>query len=162
MKLYKKKNETEVKNNSAIYERGKDRTLELQKEFIESLNRHIEDLYWRFPDASANVIFCDGQPYETVEEMSEDFFRNQTLKVSTDHNDSPIFTKCGNLYNRALHDYLHCILGAPFTYEGEKRVYEATIKMLPPRFHKILYSEFVLQTAYTVNHGNFPVQKVVY
>lgn len=162
MNLYSPENEQEVKNYSGLYARGKDRTLELSPEFINTLNNVTERLYNRFVATSSIVAFVDGQPYENLEQMQDEFFRDGVLRVSQDHNESPIFSKKGNLYNRALHDYLHCILSAPFTYEGEKRVYEATIKMMPEEFHKVMFSEFVLQTAYTVNHGEFPVQKVVY
>ena len=162
MRLFKKKNEQEVKTNSAIYVRGKDRTSSLSPDFISELNGKIDSLFNSFVKSSVNVCFVNGQPYNDLKEMQDDFFNKGRLLVSLDHNESPIFDKVSNLKNRAFHDYLHCILDAPFTYEGEKRVYKATCNFIPVKFHKILYSEFVLQTAYTVNHGNFPVQKVVY
>ena len=130
MRLYKKKNEQEVKNNAILYFRGKDRTNELSKYFIDSLNNEVESLFNRFVNSTTNVFFVDGQPYENVQDMKKDLFENNTLLISKDFNDSPIFTKSNNLKNRALHDFLHCLLDAPFTYEGEKKVCKYTLNII--------------------------------
>lgn len=161
-KLYKNKTAKEILKLAKIYDSAKDETSKLSPEFISDLNQVIDTLYHRFVLSSCKVEFVDGQPYETLIEMQTDFFKKGILKISKDFNDSPIFEKEQNLYNRAFHDYLHCILDAKFTFEGEKRVYEATCNFLNSEFHAVLYSEFVLQTASTVYHGGkFPVQKIV-
>lgn len=162
MEFYKKESKNEIIKYASIYNKDIDSTHLLSDSFIKELAEETTHLFKIFVGNYTEVIFEDGQPYDNVVEMQNDFFGKGILRISKDFNESPIFDKETNLLNRALHDYLHCRLSAPFTYEGEKKVFEATCLMMGKKFHSVMFSEFVLQTASTcAANGQFPVQKVV-
>lgn len=162
MNFYKKESKSEILKYASIYNKGIDSTHLLSDSFIKELNSEVNYLFNRFVNKSAEVIFEHGQPYDSVYEMQKEFFGKGILRISKDFNESPIFDKETNLKNRAIHDYLHCLLSAPFTYEGEKKVFESTCLMMDKKFHSIMFSEFVLQTASTcAANGKFPIQKTV-
>jgi hypothetical protein len=162
-KLYKNKNFELVRSLASQYWCGTDSFQILTPYFIDCLRNDTENLYNKFLGANEEiaVIFQEGQPYENLDDMKHDYLTNNTLRISTDFNDSKLFGKECNLKNRAVHDFLHIILDAKFTFEGELKVFKHTAKLMSPDFKKVLFSEYVMQTAYTVHFGEFPEQKII-
>jgi hypothetical protein len=85
------------------------------------------------------------------------------MKISADFNDSRLLPGKLNLQFRAVHDYLHYVLQAPFTAEGEIQVYGLQKKLHCSAIgQQILFSEVVLQACYCEYFGKFAeFQKVV-
>lgn len=110
-----------------------------------------------------DVRFQDGNPYENVDQLSKDIRGNGIMLISRDHNDSKLLGDEVNLMFRAIHDYLHYVLQAPFNAEGEIKVYKLQKKLHESEISKqILFSEVVLQACYAEYFGKFAeVQKVV-
>jgi hypothetical protein len=105
------------------------------------------------------VSFVDRQPYDSARDMFEDMHSGR-LKISTQYNEHPFFTKEDNLKARAVHDAYHYWSNSDFSLEGEYKAFELQAGEVAEESVPALYSEVVLQAAYTIRYGKFPVQKV--
>jgi hypothetical protein len=155
-------NEQYIRKNAQIYERYKDNFDEIPDIDIREFRYEVNQAYFNINKA-IDVQFVDGQPYASVEELTMDIRANKRMRISHDHNESRLLPGMHNLYFRAVHDYLHYILQAPFNAEGEIKVYKLQKKCHVSEISKqILFSEVVLQACYCEYFGKFAeFQKVV-
>lgn len=125
------------------------------------LIKSTEDFYDKMLH-EVDVVFVDGQPYGSAEEMAELVDETGVLEVSKDYNEHPIFTKLQNLKFRAVHDYIVHILGkSSFTRRGEIRAYNLHRRLAPRDTWPALFTEVAAQACYANSHGEFhPVQKI--
>lgn len=175
-------NEDYIRNKAIIYERYKDQFNEIDSVDLRQFRLEVERAFNEHVLPFASVYYVGGQPYANCAELTTDLrgsvidIPNGTasgkhvlhesrpiMKISSDHNDSKLLPGELNLQFRAVHDYIHYILQAPFTAAGEIKVYN-----FQKRFHQggicqqILFSEVVLQACYAEYFKRFaPVQKVV-
>lgn len=155
-------NQQYIKKNAIIYERYKDEFNTLSPFEIVEFRNEVERAYAAIPK-TVDVQFVSGQPYDSVEELTWDIRLNKRMRISSDHNESRLLGDDCNLKFRAVHDFLHYILKAPFTAEGEILVYHMQKKFHPSELSKrILFSEVVLQACFCEYFGKFAeFQKVV-
>lgn len=156
-------NEDYIKNKALVYLRYKDQFDEIDSVDLRQFRLEVERAFNEHVRPFVTVEFVKGQPYKDHHELTHDIKRNQLMKISSDHNDSCLLPNELNLQFRAVHDYIHYILQAPFTAMGEVKVYN-----FQKRFHQagicqqILFSEVVLQACYCEYYGEFaPFQKVI-
>lgn len=152
-----------IQNKAIIYERYKDDFDKLTEEQIDTFRKEVEEAFFLRVYMSVNVVYVKGQPYKDHHELTSDIKVRKRLQISSDHNDSRLLPGEFNLQFRAVHDYLHYILQAPFTAVGEIQVYNLQKKLHESEISKqILFSEVVLQACYQEHFGRFaPIQKVV-
>jgi len=155
-------NEQYIRKNAIVYERYRDEFNTLSPEEIMEFRSETANAFNRIP-VNINVQFVDGQPYEALEELTFDIRFNKQIRISSDHNESRLLGIERNLEFRATHDYLHFILQAPFTTEGEIKVYHLQKKLYATELSRqILFSEVVLQACYCEYFGKFAShQKVI-
>jgi len=153
--------EEEIKANAIFYEITPDRLKELSVKEINEIRMITNEVYDVYL-GGINVVFVKGQPYKNLSELSNDYQKNDRIKVSRDFNNSRLFGRDCNLKFRAVHDYYHILLDEEFNYAGESSVYETQKTLYPEKYHKILYSEIVLQAAYFTYYNEFSNQKIVY
>jgi len=153
-------NEQYIRKNALIYQRYKDNFDQLTYQDIEDFRSDICKAWLKIP---VNVQWVDRQPYQTHQELSEDIRTHKIMKISRDFNDSKLLPGDLNLMFRAIHDYLHYTLQAPFTATGEIKVFHLQKKFHPTEVgRKILFSEVVLQACYAEYFKEFsPTQKVI-
>lgn len=101
----------------------------------------------------------NSEPYADLFEMQADF-RRKRLKVSELHCEHPIFSRKTNIRFRILHDIAHCVINADFSEGGEYETFLHQSKGLSEEITKALYTEIVIQAAYKIHFGTFPVQKL--
>ena len=152
-----------IRHKAIIYQRYKDNFDEISVIDLRQFRSEVERAYKEHVLPCVDVWFVTGQPYENCEQLSKDIAGNKLMLISSDHNESRLLPGELNLQFRAVHDYIHYILQAPFTAEGEIKVYN-----YQKRFHQIgiqrqiLFSEVVLQACYAEYYGSFAeFQKVV-
>lgn len=108
--------------------------------------------------------YISGQPYASAAEMHADFCQTGILKISTDYNEPVVLNKEDNLRYRKIHDAHHLILKADFSWQGELKACAYFCSLTDnPLFHRILFSELILQVAACFYRGgSFPdEQKLV-
>lgn len=149
-----------IRKNALIYQRYKDQFDSLTPSELLQFQDEVEQAFTCVP---IKVDFVKGQPYANHIELTQDIQRNKRMQISTDFNDSKLLPSDLNLKFRAVHDWLHYTLQAPFTAEGEIKVFK-----MQKKFHSlglmqdILFSEIVLQASFCEYFGAFPtIQKVV-
>lgn len=129
----------------------------------EKLADHIRRFYDRVR-SQVEVIFVDGQPYDSAEQMREEVVRTGTLLISRDYNEHPVFDPETNLMFRTVHDYVVHIApgmrGPDFSQRGEIRAYNLHRRLAPPDTWPALFSEVLAQACYFNVRGEFPEQKV--
>lgn len=157
-------NEQYIRNKAIIYERYKDQFDEIDSVDLRQYRLEVERAFREnvLPFVGG-VEYVGGQPYNNHTELTEDIKLRNRMLISYDFNDSKLLPGELNLQFRAVHDYIHYILQAPFTATGEIKVYN-----FQKRFHQagvcqqILFSEVVLQACYAEYFKKFaPIQKVV-
>ena len=149
-----------IRHKAVVYQRYKDNFDELTALEKTEFRTEVEQAFKLLP---VRAVFVDFNPYSNVKQLSNDIVHNNRMLISAEHNESRLLPGNLNLKFRAVHDYLHYVLQAPFTASGEIEVYK-----LQKKFHKegisqqILFSEVVLQACYQEYFGKFAeVQKVV-
>lgn len=154
--------ESYITHKAQIYERYKDSFHLIHPDIKRSFRENVDRAFKALP-STITIDFVDGQPYENHLELTTDIRYLKRLRVSKDYNDSPLLPGILNLQFRAIHDFLHYILQAPFDAMGELRVFNTQKKFHPEEIEqKILFSEVVLQACFKEHFGKFPeVQKVV-
>lgn len=129
----------------------------------EKLADHTDRFYRRMR-REVDVVFVDGQPYESAEQMRREVKRTGKLYVSCDFNTHPVFSPQENLRFRAVHDYIvHIKPGdkaADFSQRGEMRAYNLHRRLAPPDTWPALFTEVAAQACYATARGEFPVQKI--
>ena len=162
------KNTDYIRHKALIYQRYKDNFDEIETVELNQFRLEIERAYGSLPHSEIQIIFCDGQPYANHHELTADIRNNKQMKISSDFNESKLLPGMLNLQFRAIHDYLHYVLQAPFTAEGEITVYNIQKKLHCSAIgQQILFSEVVLQACYAEYFGTegkpafAPVQKVI-
>lgn len=151
-------NEDYIRKNAIIYQRYKDQFDQI--EWVE-LNQFRLEITQAFETIPCVVFYVDRQPYKDHHELTADIKAGRML-ISKDHNNSKLLPGELNLKFRAVHDYLHYVLQAPFTAVGEIKVYGTQKKLhCSPIGQKILFSEVVLQACYAEYFGTFGKQKVI-
>ncbi|WP_156093081.1 hypothetical protein [Planktothrix serta] len=106
------------------------------------------------------VEYVAGQPYKTASEMTEDVRQTGVLKISTDFNDPVVLTPEYNLFYRAIHDSHHILGGWDFSWEGELAACQYFCSLTNNRlYHRILFSELILQAAAYLYLGDFPQEQ---
>lgn len=147
-----------IQDNAIIYQRYKDRFPELTRKQLTQYRFEVAVAFNKLP---CNVDYVNGQPYTSVEELTVDA-RKGIIKISRDFNDSKLLPGKLNLEFRAVHDYLHYTLQAPFTAAGEMEVYKLQAKLHNDFSKKLLYSEVILQACFAEYFGKFiETQKIV-
>jgi len=151
-----------IRHKALLYLKYKDNFEELTTKQINKFRKEVEEAFGKLP-SNLWVEYESGQPYNNLEELTEDIKERQVMHISTDHNESVLLPDKLNLQFRAVHDYLHYTLQQPFTAVGEINVFK-----MQRKFHstgisqQILFSEVVLQACYAEYFGKFPAkQKVV-
>jgi len=149
-----------IRKNAIIYERYKDNFDNIRTEEILLFRQEIRAAYGKIP---VMVGWQSGQPYQNVSELTKDIKDTNRMYISTDHNESRLLPEQLNMEFRAVHDYLHYTLQAPFTAAGEIKVFHLQKKLHSSEIgRKILFSEVVLQACYQEHFGHFaPTQKVI-
>ena len=109
-----------------------------------------------------NVMFVEGEPYETQAEMRDDYLKNHRIAISKDNSTHPFFSLDDNLIFRAVHDFIvHIQNNTPFGLKGEMRAANYHMHILPELAKPALFTEVVGQVACAIVDGKFPEQKVV-
>ncbi|MCL1467141.1 hypothetical protein [Argonema galeatum] len=127
----------------------------------ESFDIWIRRLYIDLPIITRYVY---GQPYHSSEEMAAKVKKTGVLEISVDFNNPVVLSPATNLFFRAIHDSHHILLNAPFSWEGEIKAVRHFCSLTKNNiFHRILFSEIILQAAaYFALGGQFPnEQKLV-
>lgn len=155
-------NMEELKRELAIkYERYKCQFDKIHYTEIEKFSRDV-NIAFNVLTNNLTVKYVDFDPYNNVEEMTADIETNKVLKISSLFNESKIMDAATNLRFRAIHDYLHYVLQAPFTFAREYEVYKLQSKLHGSKVGKdILYSEINLQAAYAEYFGRFAEKEKV-
>lgn len=106
------------------------------------------------------VEYVAGQPYQSAAEMTEDVRKTGVLKISTDFNDPVVLTPEYNLFYRAIHDTHHILGGWDFSWEGELAACQYFCTLTHNKlYHRILFSELILQAAAFLFLGDFPQEQ---
>jgi len=120
----------------------------------ESFDNWIRRLYIDLPIITRYVY---GQPYHCSEEMATKVKKTGVLEISVDFNNPVVLSPAANLFFRAIHDSHHLLLNAPFSWEGELKTVRHFCSLTNnPIFHRILFSEIILQAAAYCVLGRFP------
>lgn len=156
-------NKQYIRKNALIYQRYKDNFNELTEQDLYEFRSEIVKAYNAIPLKEIKVLFVDVDPYKTVAELTADVRNNRVMRVFSGGSDSKLLPGMLNLMFRAIHDYWHYVLQAPFTAEGEIKVFNRQAKHHTSiTSQKILFSEVVLQACYAEYFGEFAsVQKVI-
>lgn len=148
-----------IQDNAIIYQRYKDRFPELTREQLIQYRFEVAVAFNKIP---VRVQYIAGQPYQNVDQLTSDISRNNLMLISREFNDSKLLPGKLNLEFRAVHDYLHYTLQAPFTVAGEIEVYKLQAKFHNDFSKKLLYSEVILQACFAEYFGRFiETQKIV-
>lgn len=155
-------NQQYIRKNALIYQRYKDEFDKLSEQELYDFRSEVIKSYNAIPHKKINLTFVDYDPYKSVDELSADVKKGE-IKVFSGGSDSKLLPGMLNLMFRAAHDYWHYILQAPFTAEGEIRVFNYQVKQHPSiTSQKILFSEVVLQACFAEYFGEFAqTQKVI-
>lgn len=141
------------------YEEAPENDPEATKAFESMKNTFLK--HFRMIESKIKVLFVDGDPYKSSEEMQQDVKQNKQLKIMKDFSDHPFFSKEENWRFRAVHDWFtHILTNQPFTAKGELKAYNVHLKMFPPSSWPALFTEIVGQVSYVTVKGGFPTQKV--
>jgi len=117
-------------------------------------------------ESKIEVEFIDDHPYKNVEELRDDVFNNQIMKVSTLDAEHDIFDPVTNAKFRAVHDFMSHIQaigsrGTDFSLKGEIQSYNTHLKTMPPASWPALFTEIVGQAStYFYQGGQFAEQKI--
>lgn len=156
-------NEDYIQHKALIYQLYKDQFEEIDSVDLRQFRLEVERTYKENVIPFVSVVSVGGQPYKDHHELTADIKNHKRLRISHDYNESRLLPNELNLQFRAVHDYIHYILQAPFTAMGELQVYK-----FQKKFHQfgvrqqILFSEVVLQACYSEYFGRFaPIQKVI-
>ena len=108
------------------------------------------------------VTYASGQPYRAAKQMFADLDQ-QKITISTDYLEHPIWTPSENLAFRLVHDVKGHYHGGKngFNWDGEVRVYKASLKHYSLPAYPALFCEVVGQTASRSVTGKFPPQRIV-
>ncbi len=149
-----------IRKNALIYQRYKDQFDSLTPSELLQFQDEVEQAFTCVP---ITVKYVSGQPYANCEELTKDIQVNKVMRISTDFNDSKLLPGELNLKFRAVHDWLHYTLQAPFTAIGEIQVYKYQKKHHSVGLMQdILFSEVVLQACFCEYFGTFAAkQKLV-
>lgn len=153
-------NQEYIRKNALIYSRYKDNFNSLKPWELLQFQDEVENAYTKVP---VRVEYVSGQPYTNHKELTQDIETNKVMRISAEFNESKLLPGDLNLKFRAVHDWLHYILQAPFTAEGEIKVYKMQKKHHTlGLMQEILFSEVVLQACFAEYFGYFaPFQKLV-
>ncbi len=122
-------------------------------------SKWVSQLYQELPFPVEYVV---GQPYKTAAEMTEDVRQKGVLKISTDFNNPVVLSPQDNFYFRATHDSHHILGGWDFSWEGELAACQYFCTLTNNSlYHRILFSELILQAASCLHLGGFTEQKLV-
>src|SRR5678815_1308157 len=120
-------NEHYIRKNAIIYERYKDNFDRIPLGELEQFRQEVMDAY----KAVANLVdvrYQKSNPYKDVGELTKDI-KEGIMLISNDNNASTLLPGTLNLMFRAIHDYLHYTLQAPFTAAGEIKVFHLQKKL---------------------------------
>ena len=147
-----------LSSNAAMYERCKNVLKDLPSEVIDEIHSRIKKEFMSLP---CRVEFL-AEELNDLEEVKRKYVETGVLSISSLHNDSELLPGSINLAFRVWHDFVHIQFNYPFDYEGEYNTWKVQSKGLSYLARQVLYSEIVLQTAYSLHNGFFPKkQKVV-
>jgi hypothetical protein len=153
-----------IRKNALIYERYKGIDLSAHEETVKRFRFEVAKAFQTLNNILPNgVEYCADQPYQNVDQLTSDIRKRGVMLISYENNDSELLPGELNLQFRAIHDYLHYVLQAPFTAAGEIEVYNLQSRLhYSPETKAFLFSEVVLQACYCEYFGKFAdVQKVV-
>lgn len=106
-------------------------------------------------------VISNDPKYSGWESMAADIRENGKLLVDDRHAPS-YFSREDNAKLRAVHDYHHVLSESGFDFAGELKAFAHQAASSESSIHTaILFSEVVLQAAYTTTHGSFPAQRLV-
>jgi hypothetical protein len=128
-----------------------------------NLITQVESQFDDIAKTGLKVQHVSGQPYQTAAEMLDDVKNHNTLKISTDFNEHPIFTPEQNLKFRAVHDYYgHVQTGSDFSMAGEKGTFDAHAKTLygQDAINALRVEVLGQASSMLAKGGEFPKQKI--
>ncbi len=147
-----------ISHYAEIYDRYKDQYDDILPETISELHSYVRREFMLIP---CNIRFVDKE-LNDLAEVKRLLVAEKTLYISSLHNNSRLFPGDLNLAFRAIHDATHLGKMLPFTYEGEYKVWEIQSKGMSYQARQVLFSEIVLQTAYSLHFDRFAEdQKIV-
>ena len=126
--------------------------------FINKMFKRIE--------SKINVHFVDYHAYSTVDDLRNDVFNNQTMKIATIDAEHDVFDPQTNAKFRAVHDFMSHIQafgsrGTDFSLKGEIQSYNVHLKTTPPMAWPALFTEIIGQAStYFYQGERFAEQKV--
>lgn len=132
---------------------------------IDDMSAIVQFAAWsEIEKMGVEIVYTEGQPYETAGEMRLDVSRNKRLLISYDHNNPAVWSPSTNLLFRVAHDLHHCQSSkCNFTFYGEVC---ACAKFLQYFLHNETYARFIVseivgQVAHVRAFGEFPTQRSV-
>lgn len=142
------------------------KNLPTDQPFSQSLNDFVNKEFDHLTkERGIRVVFEDGQPYESYEELKYSIDSNKILYISKDFSDTSIFgDPLTNWKFRAVHDMQHYNLDLDFEPQSEFMI---TYKMLGDYKRKglsqfdidLLQIEMNGQVTYFVETGDFPTNQ---
>lgn len=110
------------------------------------------------PGLAPAVCFVDEEPYQDYEAMSEVMSSTGVLYIWNGYPETPAMSAGTNLLFRAIHDYHHIQLAAPFSLEGEARTAHHIAGMTDDDlFKQVFQSEILLRSAHYIAYGVHPL-----
>jgi hypothetical protein len=139
------------------YQRGP--RLALSPDLVAQWTSRI-DAEWRNLPSTLRVFWSEHDPYAAFDELAWDV-RHGIMRIYAGDLQTTYFGPLHALRARAVHDYHHVLLGADFSYEGERTVARFECKGLDPVMQDVVASEVVGQAACYLSTGTFPTQRLV-
>ena len=149
---------------ASFYERAPE--WKLTNKQLRDFKKYVDDEY---VDINRRYFFVrfersSTDPYNSYEDMIKDIIHNNRLVTYIGGTDS-VWDEETNIRLRTIHDWAHYMAHANFTFEGELSTWRwcagPMVKCMSDTVRSILFSEIVLQAAYTLAVGKFPTQKLV-
>ena len=128
--------------------------------FISSFKEN-EGMELRILDDVYKVVYYPDEPYNSQEEMKQDWERTKSIMISIDYSDHPVFTVIDNIVFRCVHDFIIHILGNhPFGAKGEIASFNNHAKLVSDDVLPALSTEIVGQACFVVEYGFYGEQKI--
>lgn len=128
----------------------------------EAYRQLAEETFAQFSTLPVQIVFTEGDPYHSSQEMMDDVLNNNRLVVFSGGADHNILTREQNNQFRAVHDYYgHAQHGFAFGPRGEENAWVSHSKMFSPLARAAMTTETRGQNSW-VNFGPYsklPVQE---
>ncbi len=146
-----------INSNYRLYKRLLSKTKII---FISSFKEN-EGMELRILDDVYKVMYYLDEPYNSQEEMKQDWERTKSIMISIDYSDHPVFTVIDNIVFRCVHDFIIHILGNhPFGAKGEIASFNNHAKLVSDDVLPALFTKIVGQACFVVEYGFYGEQKI--